>query len=168
MTDRNNIEQLFKTHYARMLRVAVMIIHDDDLARDIVHDVFASLLACSGDFLPSESYLLKAVRNRFLNHIRDCGIHDRIALCYLADSEEYDNEDWPDEETIEAVSRLIATDITPRAREIIDLRFSKGLKFAEIAARLGISQNAVFCHMRNALSFIRKKINQDGSPVQRH
>ena len=45
MTNRNDeIERLFKTHYARMHRLGVAILHDSDVARDVVHDVFASLL----------------------------------------------------------------------------------------------------------------------------
>ena len=45
-------------------------------------------------------YLLNAVRNRCLNHIRDCEIHQRIANRYFLDNEEYDSERWPDDETI--------------------------------------------------------------------
>lgn len=43
MMDRNDIEQLFKTHYAQMHRLARMYVHDDNLSHDIVQDVFASL-----------------------------------------------------------------------------------------------------------------------------
>ncbi|WP_289752455.1 sigma factor [uncultured Duncaniella sp.] len=61
MTNRNDIEQLFKAHYAQMYRLAVALLHDDDLARDIVHDVFVSLLDATCDTLISGGYLLKAV-----------------------------------------------------------------------------------------------------------
>ena len=44
MMDRNDIEQLFKTHYAQMHRLARMYVHDDNLSHDIVQDVFASCL----------------------------------------------------------------------------------------------------------------------------
>ncbi|MDE5723305.1 MAG: hypothetical protein K2H99_03870 [Paramuribaculum sp.] len=83
MTNSNDIELLFKTHYAQMYRLAVTLLHDDDLARDIVHDVFASLLDRSPDLIVTGGYLLKAVRNRCLNHIRDCEIHQRIANRYF-------------------------------------------------------------------------------------
>ena len=92
MTNRNDIEQLFKAHYAQMHRLAVALLHDDDLARDIVHDVFASLLDGTPQILITGGYLLKAVRNRCLNHIRDCEIHQRIADRYFLENEEYDTE----------------------------------------------------------------------------
>ena len=101
MTNRNDIEQLFKAHYAQMYRMAVALLHDDDFARDIVHDVFVSLLdSRPGGHVLSRPYLLRAIRNRCINHIRDCEIHQRIANRYFLDNDEYDTEDWPDDETI--------------------------------------------------------------------
>lgn len=162
MTDRNDIEQLFKAHYAQMFRMAVTILHDDDFARDIVHDVFESLLNGSIDFIISGGYLLRAVRNRCLNHIRDCNIHQRIANRYFLENEEYYAEDWPDEDTISRIYILIKNDISPQARRVMELRFSDGMKFARISEIMGISETAVYRHLSHALTLIRKKLNENG------
>ena len=46
MTDRKRqIERLFKQHYRAMFRLASILLHDDEESMDIVHDVFARLLA---------------------------------------------------------------------------------------------------------------------------
>lgn len=160
MTNRNDIEQLFKAHYAQMHRLAVVLLHDDDLARDIVHDVFASLLDGTHQILITGGYLLKAVRNRCLNHIRDCEIHQRIADRYFLENEEYDTEDWPDEETIARIYSLIRNDISPQARRVMELRFSDGLPFSKVAAAMGISETAVYRHLSHALTIIRQKLNE--------
>ncbi len=162
MTNRNDIEQLFKAHYAQMRRLAAALLHDDDLARDIVHDVFASLLDSPLDITVTGGYLIKAVRNRCLNHIRDCEIHQRIANRYFIDHEEYDSEDWPDEETIARIYNLIDSEISPQARHIMELRFSEKLPFSHIAASIGISETAVYRHLSHALTTIRKKLNENG------
>ncbi len=162
MTNRNDIEQLFKAHYAQMYRLATAILHDDDLARDIVHDVFASLLDGKPGILVNVSYLLKAVRNRCLNNIRDCEIHQRIVNCYFLDNEEYDTENWPDNETITRIYSFIHNDISPQARRVIELRFSAGMPFARIATMMGISETAVYRHLSHALTIIRKKLNENG------
>ena len=60
MTNRNDIEQLFKAHYSQMHRLAVALLHDGDLARDIVHDVFVSLLDSSSGILVTGAYLFSA------------------------------------------------------------------------------------------------------------
>lgn len=41
---KSELEILFKTHYAAMFRLAVSLLYDADEARDVVSDVFASLL----------------------------------------------------------------------------------------------------------------------------
>lgn len=162
MTNRNDIEQLFKAHYAQMYRLAVALLHDDDLARDIVHDVFVLLLDGNANILITPGYLLKAVRNRCLNHIRDCGIHQRIANRYFLENEEYDLDDWPDEETIAWVYGMIRSDISQQARRVIELRFTEGLPFSKVAKAMGISESAVYRHLSYALTIIRKKINENG------
>lgn len=162
MTNGNDIEQLFKAHYAQMYRLAKALLHDDDLARDIVHDVFASLLDGHTSLHISGGYLLNAVRNRSLNHIRDCEIHQRIANRYFLDNEEYDSERWPDDETIARIYRLIRNEIPTQAKRVIELRFSDGMTFTRIAAVMDLSETAVYRHLSNALKIIRKKLNEDG------
>ncbi len=44
MTTKDYIEQLFRTNYAAMYRLAMLLLRDDDVAGDIVHDVFETLL----------------------------------------------------------------------------------------------------------------------------
>ena len=162
MMKRNDIEQLFKAHYPRMYRLAVALLHDDDLARDIVHDVFLSLLDGSFDINITEGYLLKAVRNRCLNHIRDCEIHHRIANLYFIDSDEYETENFPDECTMSRIHDLIKNDISSQARRVMELRFSDNLPFSRIASVMGISETAVYRHLSHALAIIRRKLNENG------
>jgi RNA polymerase sigma-70 factor (ECF subfamily) len=162
MTNRNDIETLFKANYPQMRRLARALLHDDDSARDIVHDVFESLLNSKNQALFSTAYLLSSVRNRCLSQIRDKGIHDRILNLYFCEMEEYDAEKWPDDETIARIYQIIKSELTPQCRRIMELRFINGLSFANVAENLGISENAVYKHVRQALVIIRKKLNQNG------
>ncbi|MDE6269494.1 MAG: sigma-70 family RNA polymerase sigma factor [Muribaculaceae bacterium] len=162
MMNGNDIEQLFKAHFVPMHRLAMALLHDEDLARDIVHDVFVSLLDGRSAIVASLGYLLMAVRNRCLNHIRACQLHERVARLFFAENGEYDADEWPDEETISRIYSIIESEISPQARRVIELRFAAGLPFAKVAETMGISQTAVFRHLRNAISIIRKKINQHG------
>lgn len=173
MTNKNDIEKLFKAHYQQMHRLAVALLHDDDSARDIVHDVFASILgSCPagvsplgsgcGDVVVTPGYLLSAVRNRCLNLIRDNGVCDRVINRYFIENDEYDTEDWPDDETIATIYRIIKDDLTPPCRRAMELRFCEGFTFAKVAEELGVSENAVYKHVRQALVIIRKKLSQNG------
>ncbi len=146
-----------------MHRQAAMLLHDDDLARDIVHDIFCTLL--DGNIAVaalSPSYLLRAVRNRCLNHIRDLDIHGRVLGMYFADMDEYDDEDWPDEATVLEIYSIIRNNLPEQCRRVVELRFVSGLKFEAVAREMGISQTAVFKHLRHALSIIRNKLSENG------
>lgn len=171
MTNKNDIEKLFKAHYQQMLRLAVALLHDGDSARDIVHDVFASILGnCqegvsplpSGDVAVTSGYLLSAVRNRCLNLIRDNGVRDRVINRYFIENDEYDTEDWPDDETMARIYQIIKDDLTPQCRKAMELRFCEGFTFAKVAAEMGVSENAVYKHVRQALVIIRKNLSQNG------
>ena len=162
MTRRKDIERLFKAYYPQLYRLAGAILHDDDQAGDIVHDVFASLIDGNELSAVTPGYLMRAVRNRCLNHIRDCDLHQRIAHRYFLENEEYEMEEWPDEETLSRIDSLIKTELSPQSRRIMQLRFSEGMRFAAIASTMGISQTAVFRHLGQALNIIRKKLNENG------
>ena len=55
---KSELEILFKAHYAAMFRLAVSLLYDADEARDVVSDVFASLL----DGVVREEHVLVNVR----------------------------------------------------------------------------------------------------------
>ncbi|MDE6692075.1 MAG: sigma-70 family RNA polymerase sigma factor [Muribaculaceae bacterium] len=161
MTTKDDIERLFRSHYAAMYRLAMLILREDDVARDIVHDVFESLLV-SGMTGVSGAYLMTAVRNRCLNHIRSLSVQDRIKEIYSIDEREIADEDWPDDATIELVRNTVANDLTEACRRVVDLRFAEGKSYQEIADSFSISKVAVYKHLRHAIDILRTKFSQNG------
>lgn len=108
------------------------------------------------------SYLLRAIRNRSLNHIRDLDIHERVLGLYFAEMDDYDGEDWPDEDTVSEICSIIRDNMPEQCQRVVELRFVDGLKFEAVAREMGISQTAVFKHLRHALSIIRNKLSENG------
>lgn len=161
MTTTNDIEQLFRTHYVEMHRLAMLVLRDEDTARDIVHDVFESLLR-SGLTDVSGQYLLKAVRNRCLNHIKSLSVRDRMKELYAVDEQEIADDEWPDDETIAMIHSTVANDLTDACRRVVNMRFAEGMSYKEISATLGISEVAVYKHLRHAIDVLRLKLSQNG------
>lgn len=163
MTNKNDIEELFVTHYEMLHRLARILLHDADLAHDIVHDVFASLIKSGNDCTGITGvYLLSSVRNRCLNHLRNMHVRDRIHSLYLLEQSEYDIDDWPDDETLATLGRIMDECLTERCRSVVDMRFTGGLSYAAIASELGISEVAVYKHIRHAIETIRKNLRKNG------
>ena len=161
MTPKNDIGQLFRTHYATMYRLAMLILRDDSIARDIVHDVFEALLV-SGKEDVSEAYLLTAVRHRCLKHIRSISVREGLKAMYSVEEQEIADEDWPDDATIALIQSTVSNELTDACRRVVNLRFSEGKSYQEIADALGISKVAVYKHLRHAIDVLREKLNQNG------
>ena len=64
---QSEIEMLFRKHYVQMTRLARTLLYDDEEARDVVSEVFSTLM--KSDVAPrnTEGYLLMSVRNRCMN-----------------------------------------------------------------------------------------------------
>lgn len=161
MTKFDDIGQLFRIHYAAMYRLAMLILRDDSASRDIVHDVFEALLVSDRTGV-SGAYLMTAVRNRCLNHIRSLSVQERMMKIYSIDEREIADEDWPDDATIELIRKAVSNDLTEACRRVVDLRFSEGRSYQEIADILNISKVAVYKHLRHAIDVLRKKLSQNG------
>ena len=84
---KQTLETLFRQHYRQMYRLATILLHDDAESKDVVHDVFARLLASSTELHEdtAAALLLTSVRNRCLNMIRDRKIQERVQRLYLLD-----------------------------------------------------------------------------------
>ena len=161
MTKFDDIENLFRTHYASMFRLAMLILRDENVSKDIVHDVFEALLV-SGKEDVAEAYLLTAVRNRCLKHIRSLSVKDRLKEIYSIDEEEILSEEWPDEDTIVLIQKTITNDLTESCRKVVNMRFAESKSYQEIADALGISTVAVYKHLRHAIDVLRKKLSHNG------
>lgn len=138
MTIKDNIGHLFRTHYAAMHHLAMLILRDDDVARDIVHDVFETLLM-SGKSDASATYLLTAVRNRCLKHIRSLSVRDRMKAVYSVSENEIEDEAWPDDDTIALIQATVSNYLTVACRRVVAMRFTEGKTYQEIADSTSIS-----------------------------
>ena len=161
MTTTNDIEQLFITHYTSMHRLAMLLLRNEDVVRDIVHDIFESLLN-AGHTDVSGQYLLKSVRNRCLNYLRGLSTSERIKELYALDEQEVAAEEWPDDETIAKIHSTVSNNLTDACRRVVELRFTDGMSYKEISQTLGISEVAVYKHLRHAIDVLRKQLSKNG------
>lgn len=161
MTTKKDIERLFRDNYTAMHRLAFRLLDDEQAAKDIVHDVFMSIMSSDkADTTPV--YLYHAVRNRCLNRLRDMTVRERIHGLYAIELSEIENGESPDEAVLDSMSTIITTKLSEQCRRVLKLRFTDGMSYNEIATTLKISEVAVYKHLRHALDVLRQNLKANG------
>ena len=152
---KSELEILFKTHYTAMYRLAVSLLYDEDEARDVVSDVFASLLD-GGMAIRSDNargFLLTCVRNGCINVIRHKQMRERFINLYSTKAEAL--ADSPDDSMMLAELRdYIDTHLPPLSRRIFTLRYLQDMTCQQVADAVGVSRVTVHHHLSQSLEKI--------------
>ena len=157
---KSELEILFKTHYAAMYRLAVSLLYDADEARDVVSDVFASLLG-GGMAIRSDNargFLLTCVRNGCINVIRHKQMRERFIKLYSTGAESL--VDDPDDSMMLAELRdYINTQLPPLSRRIFTLRYLQDMTCQQVADAVGVSRVTVHHHLSQSMEKINAYFN---------
>lgn len=157
MASKDKIELLFKTNYAGMHRLASLILHDQEAAHDVVHDVFTIVLNKHSEGAVDTPYLMTCVRNQCVDILRKLYVREKFRNLYLNDTEIITSEKFPDEEMFQIVEQNIAL-LPPQTANVFSMRFTEGLPTAEIAEQMKISERMVYKHLKNAINLLRTKL----------
>ena len=156
----SELEILFKTHYAAMYRLAVSLLYDADEARDVVSDVFASLLG-GGLAIRSDNargFLLTCVRNSCINVIRHKQMRERFMKLYSNRAEPL--ADGPDDSlTLAELRGYIDNNLPPLPRRIFTLRYLHDMTCQQVAETVGVSRMTVHHHLSQSMEKINAYFN---------
>ena len=160
MKQEKDIEQLFRRHYEKMYNLARCILSDDDESKDVVSDVFTTILADDVVLMPEseEGYLMRSVRNRCLNLIAHKSVKERVAKLLLDDADVILSEE--SDERLEQLMLLIEDLEPPIRKQIFRLRYLQEKFYQEVAYEVGVSKVTVFNHLSQAMDWIRKRMSK--------
>lgn len=152
--NKDRIEQLFRQHYAQMTRLAMTLLYDEEESRDVVSEVFATLLKT--DIAPKniESYLLMSVRNRCLNLIEHKSVRAKFEQAYTIEMKSQSQSD--DEDRLHQLMTYAEQHLSPKTLHVFRMRHLQGMKYQEIADQLGISRVMVYKYLSQAMEMIRE------------
>lgn len=156
----SELEILFKTHYAAMFRLAMSLLYDEDESKDVVSDVFASLLG-GGLAIRSDNargFLLSCVRNSCINVIRHKQMRERFMKLYSNSAEPL--ADGPDDSlTLAELREYVDNNLPPLSRRIFTLRFLHDMTCQQVADAVGVSRVTVHHHLSQSLEKINTYFN---------
>ncbi|GAB7086583.1 RNA polymerase sigma-70 factor [Marinifilum fragile] len=158
-------QELFEEYYTSMYFYACKFV-DDDLARDLVHDVFMIFWQNKEHITIKSSlsaYLFRMVRNKCLQEIESQKVKDTYRTESLnLDELAYYNDGIKSIIEIELEEKLKeAMDKMPDGcRQVFVMSRFNGLKNKEIAEQLGVSVKAVEKQITKALKILKLELKE--------
>ena len=163
--DVQSFEKLFFAFYPGMLRYAGSLVRKNEIAEEVVQDVFYNVWKNRESIRITQSwkaYLYRAVYNNSMMYLRK--IRREFSL---------EDELFPEKEggtpnplqelEYQEVAAMVSDTIgslPDRTREIFLLNRQEGLKYREIAEKLSISIKTVEANMGRALSALRNSMEK--------
>jgi len=160
--DAAAFDAIFRARYATLVGVAERMLRDRAVAEELVQEVLLNLWRRREALAPDEAlgpYLVRATRNRALNHLRHLHVERRDAVHAAGPTEApaAGAAHVVAAELARAVGAAVA-ELPPRCREVFTLSRGRGLSYAEIAAALDISVKTVEAQMGRALRTLRERL----------
>lgn len=162
--DHAAFKSLYEKYWQLLYVAACKIIKDEDEAKDVVQEIFVSLLnkRTSIDIKGSISnYLYMAVRYKVLDSIS----RKKVRTDYLDSLNDYiSTGDYPTdrlliEKEINAEMEKEIQNLPARMKEVFELSRKKELSHKEIAETLNISDKTVKKQISNAIKLLKPKFD---------
>ena len=181
---RSQIESLFKTHYTQMYHLALMLLFDEAESKDVVSDVFASLISGKTAIkreqsdagissvereqaLPkvkvvmradsTKAFLLASVRHRCLNVLQHKQVQERFARLLTEDTDTFVSDNTVEEHLqMEELMCYVRNNLSPLEQKIFRLRYLREMTCQDVAEALNVSRQTVHTHLKQSVEKIKK------------
>lgn len=162
-------QNLFDKYYVSLYRMAIFYVADEFLAENVVEDCFIYIWRKREDLeihSSLEGYLFTALRHISLNYLKKANKNPETNFSVFsensADLEYPSNESsillkLAGQELDKKIENCIAS-LPEACRQVFYLSRFEDLTYKEISERQGISVNTVRYHIKNALGFLRKEV----------
>jgi len=163
--DQAAFVELYERHRHAVFRFAYRLLGTVEMAEDITHDCFLSLIRQPGNFDPARgslrTYLYSAARNLAFKYFRNSGRETAIDDLIQEPPIPSRNQPLPrllDEELSSKVQQAVAS-LAPLQREALVLFEYEGLPLSEIASIVGADVGAVKARLHRARERLRDRLS---------
>lgn len=160
--DLKAFEYLYLQSRNRLYVLALSILHEEDIARDLIQDLFIDLWyfrTFERITTSLNAYLFQSVRNRAYNYRDKMRTQDKLKQGYIPQASEtrYPLEN---EELGQIINKAIDR-LPTMAGKVFRMQYIDKLTYVEIAEKLGISKYTVSSHINRALKELRSNLKKN-------
>ena len=164
LNSRDNFEILFRRYFDRLFAYAFKIVNDEDLAKDLVQEVFLKVWErrklLKGHKI--ESLLFTMLRNQCISHLRHVRVVEnrQLQIGKHLHMEELYRIDFVGNKPLVLIEKelqeefdLLISKLPPKCKEVFQMSRVDGLSNSEIATKLDLHIKSVEKHISKALKF---------------
>ena len=166
--DRFAFSEIYEEFADVLFAYGIKITSDRELVKDCIQDLFYNIYRYNiklqqPEYL--EFYLFRSLKNDLIRKVKNKNHQASLTdenvvlfdLKFLAEHENHEHES--DELRIEALQKILQT-ISPQKREMLFLKFSTGLNYAEIGEIVGMKADAVKKQVYRTLDDLRDRFGE--------
>jgi RNA polymerase sigma factor (sigma-70 family) len=160
---RDDLEEVFRATYPRVVAVAARVLGTRDEAEDVAQEVFLAFGRSSVPATQAVGWLSVAAAHTALNHLRSG--RRRATREEAAEPSDAVSPDVADAVVVRDERRRVRAALArlPRRQAVALVLRHSGLSYAEVAAALDLSPGSVGTTVRRAESALRKELNRHAS-----
>lgn len=149
-TPAATFDDLFRSRYERMVRVAYLLVGSQAEAEEVVQDAFARIELRWAKLDNPEGYLHRCVVNRSHDLLRRRRLEQRFRTLWRDEASELGADELGDALAV----------LPPKRRTAVVLKYYAGLREREIAEVMGVRPGTVKSMLHRALAQLREVIER--------
>lgn len=171
--DKDSFQAIYFQHFAHLYEYGMRLVVNRDLVKDCIHDLFVKLWnnkSNLGDVTAIRAYLLVSLRTIVYNKLQQS---NRVVMTEVNDNGPFEmvfsvETEYIKEETRSAQAQQLVealSQLTPRQKEVIYLRYFEELDYEEVANIMNITVKATYKLTARGLETLRQILNVSGSAL---
>jgi RNA polymerase sigma-70 factor (ECF subfamily) len=164
--DYQSLTDLYRQLYTDLINFGLLFGHDGSATKDAVNQIFLEIWERGKDLPPVEnvrSYLITYLRRKLLREYEHNSRFSELTDSELVSQRSYEEflVQTQQEEHIRQRLRAALAQLTPRQKELIEMRFFRGLSNDSICQETGMHINTVYNTISSALKILRQILGQE-------
>jgi RNA polymerase sigma-70 factor (family 1) len=162
--DHTAYSNIYQRYWVLLYRHARKMLKEEELARDVVQDVFVMLWSKQHELELTTSisaYLYASVRNKILNHFNRNRMEDNYlqSLKVFINNGQCITDHLVREHNLSAIIEQEISLLPERMRQVFELKRKDNCSYKQIAEHMNISDLTVKTQMNKAIKILRLKLS---------
>ncbi len=161
--DEKAFKNAFELYYAALVRYGNLFVHDTEISRGLVQEVFLKLWEKRDEIIIHSSlkaYLFTAINHKALNHIRHERVKEAFKDQYISTWIHNDDNQLKVNPFLKDALENAINSLPPKAYKSFALTQIDGLSIREAAKKMGVAEKTIENQLARSRKTLRQKLKK--------